>query len=161
VPVECRAFLEYLFTARRRFRKLWQEYCVAGEVSPDRVRELSGLTGISFSHIMTELRAVRHFGLLLERISFYAMCRDQWPDLLRLAPMEYVVREMQADFRNQTRPAVRARRVDRTQYETVGVSAIRNGAESARVRRPLGVDSPVRVQASELITNAPASRHGS
>jgi hypothetical protein len=161
VPVECREFLEYLFTARRRFRKLWLEYHDTRELSAGRVRELSRNTGISFSHLIAELQAARHFGLLLARTNFYAMCRDQWPDHLRLAPMQYVVNEMQAAFRRQTRRAVRAHRVDTTQYETVGVSAIRNGSESARVRHPLEVDNPVRVQASELITSAPARQHAS
>jgi glycosyltransferase involved in cell wall biosynthesis len=161
VPVENREFLEYLFTVRRRFRKLWLDYYAGGELSLDRVRELSRNTGISSSHIIAELRASRHFGLFLERTDFYAMCRDQWPERVRLAPLQHVVHEMQAAFRKQTRAAARARRVDRIQYDRVQVSAIRNGSESARVRRSLEVDNPVRVQASELIANAPARQHGS
>jgi hypothetical protein len=161
VPVECRAFLEYLFTARRRFRNLWLEYQDTRELPADRVRELSRNIGISFSHVIAKLRAARYFGLLLERTNFYAMCRDQWPDRLRLAPMQYVVDEMQAAFRKATRRVARAHRVDTVQYEAVGVSAIRNGSESVHVRHPLEVDNPVRVQASELITNALARQHAS
>jgi glycosyltransferase involved in cell wall biosynthesis len=161
VPVECRAFLEYLFTERRRFRKLWLEYLDTGELSADRVRELSRNTGVRFSHLVAELRAARHFGLLLQRTDFYAMCRDHWSDRLRLAPMQYVVHEMQAAFSKQTHRTARAHRVDTIQYDAVGVSAIRNGSENVRVHHPLEVDNPVRVQASELITNAPVRRHAS
>ncbi|MGI9072555.1 MAG: glycosyltransferase [Bryobacteraceae bacterium] len=161
VPVENRQFLEYLFTARHQFRKLWLDYHAAGEMSPDRVRELSRNSGISFSHLIAEVRAARHFGLFLERTDFYEMCRKQWPERLRLAPMECVVDEMQAAFRKQTRAAARVHRVDRIQYDRVEVNTIRNGSESARVHRPLEVDNPLRVQASELTTNAPARQHGS
>ncbi|MGI8961153.1 MAG: glycosyltransferase [Bryobacteraceae bacterium] len=161
VPVENREFLEFLFTARRQFRKLWMDYRDSGELPVQRVRKFSLNTGMAFSHVVAELRAARYFGVLIERTNFYAMCRDQWPDHFRLAPLNYVVHEMQAVFRKQTRAAARAHRVDTTQYESVGVSATRNGSESARVRRLLEVDSPVRVQANELITNAPARQHGS
>jgi glycosyltransferase involved in cell wall biosynthesis len=161
VPVENREFLEYVFTARRRFRELWLEYRDTGELATNRVRELSRNTGIAFSHIVAELRAARHFGLLLERANFYAICREQWPDRLRLAPMDSVVDEIQAAFKKQTRAAARVHRVDTMEYEHVGVSAIRNGSESARVRRPLEEDNPGRAQANELITNAPARQHGS
>ena len=161
VPVECREFLEYLFTTRRQLRKLWTEYRDTGELPARRVRELSRNTGISFSHLITELRAARHFGLLLTRTNFYAMCRDQWPDRLRLARMKYAVDEMQALFREQIRQAVRAHRFDTTPYETVGRSAIRNGSESVRVHHPLEADNPIRVQASELVTNVHARQHAS
>jgi glycosyltransferase involved in cell wall biosynthesis len=161
VPVECRKFLEYLFTARRRFRNLWLGYHRTGELPVDKVRELSRDTGIAFSHVLAGLRGARHFGLLLERTSFYEMCRGQWPDRLRLAPLEYVVCEMQLAFKRQARGAARARRVDIAWYEPVAVGAIRNGSENARVRRHREVGNPVPVQASELITNAPVRQHGS
>src|SRR5207248_7594972 len=144
-------FLEYLFTTRSRLRRLWLDYHDAGELSVHAVRELSRDTGISFSHLAAELRAARHFGLVLEHTNFYSMCRTQWPDRVRLAPLEYVVNELQAVFTNQTRAAARAHRVDTTRYEAAGVSAIRNGSENVRVRRHLEVDNPVLVPANGLV----------
>jgi glycosyltransferase involved in cell wall biosynthesis len=161
VPVECREFLEYLFAVRRRLRLLWVDYQNDHELSAHRVRELSQDIGLSFSHIAAEVRAARYFGLLLDRLKFYKMCRNQWPDRLRLAPMEDVVDELQAAFRKQISPVARAHRVDTVPYEAVAVSAIRNGSQDTRVRRPREVDSSVPVQANELVTNVPARRNGS
>lgn len=125
--VECGEFLEYLFAVRRKFRLLWADYQNNHELAAPRVRELSQDTGLSFSYIAAEVRAARYFGLLLDRIKFYEICRDQWPDRLRLAPMEDVVDDLQAAFRRQTHPIARAHRVDRGSYEAVPVGAIRNG----------------------------------
>jgi glycosyltransferase involved in cell wall biosynthesis len=159
--VECREFLEYLFTARSRLRRLWLDYHRAGELPAHAVRELSHDTGISFSHMAAELRTARHFGLVLEHTRFYVTCRNQWPDRLRLAPLEDVATQLQATFTNQTHAAARARRVDTTRYEAVGLTAIRNGSENVRVRRPLEVDSPVLVPANGQVINARVRQHDS
>lgn len=159
--VECREFLEYLFTARNRLRSLWIESQQARELSTLAVRELSKDTGISFSHLAAEVRATRHFGLVMEHTKFYATCRKQWPDHLRLAPLKSVANELQAAFIKQTHAAARVHRVDTTHYGAVGVSAIPNGSESARVRRLLEVDNPVRVPANALVINARMRQHDS
>ncbi len=161
VRLECLEFLEYLFTVRHRFRLLWLDYQDNHELSAHRVRELSRDTGLTFSHIAAEVQAARYFGLLLDRIKFYEICRNQWPERLRLAPMNDVVDELQASFRKQTHPAVRAHRVDTGSYEAVPVGAIRNGSQNTRVHRPREVDSPVPAQANELVTNVPARWNGS
>jgi glycosyltransferase involved in cell wall biosynthesis len=158
--VECREFLEYLFSARRRFRLLWLDYQRTRELPANRVRELSSDTGISVSHILRELPAARYFGFLLDRTKFYEMSRKQWPDHFRLAPLEHVVDDLLTAFRKQAHRA-RAHRVGTGPLEIVTVSAIRNGSESARVRRSLEADNPVRVQASELIASGRAAQHGS
>ena len=159
--VECRAFLEYLFATRSRFRSLWLDCHEKGEFSVHEVRELSRDTGISFSDVATQLHRARYFGLLLERTNFYAMCRKQWPDRLRLAPLEYVANELRDAFNAQTRAAARAHRVDRIQCEVVEVNAIRNGLERTHVRRHLEAGNSVLVQANELVTNALGRQHGS
>jgi glycosyltransferase involved in cell wall biosynthesis len=161
LKVERREFLEYLFTARNRLRNLWSEYHDTGKLPTDAVRELSRDTGISFAQLTTELRASRHFGLLLDRTEFYARCRSQWPDCLRLAPLEYVAKDLQAAFTTHAKAAARVHRVDMTRYEAVGVSASPNGSGSVRGRRPLEADNAVRAPANGLAINAPARQHGS
>lgn len=160
VPVESWGFLEYLFTARSRLRTLWMDYRDTGEFSADRARDVSVRTGIRVSSLRMELRRERYFGMLLERTKFYAMCRDRWPDRLRLAPMAYVVDEMLAAFSRRTRHVARAHRAGTVQYETVRVNAIRNGSENVRVRHPHEAGSPVLVRANAPITNALAGQHG-
>ena len=161
VRVECGEFLEYLFTVRSRLRKLWSECQDSGTLSTHAVRDLSRDTGISFSQLLAELKTARHFGLILDCTNFYASCRNQWPDRLRLAPLEYVAGNLRAEFAHQTRAAARVRRVDTSCYETVAAGASGNGSGSARVRRLLEVDNPVRAPANGLAINARARQHGS
>jgi glycosyltransferase involved in cell wall biosynthesis len=161
VRVECGEFLEYLFTVRSRLRKLWSEYQNSGELSTHALRELSRDTGISFSELVAELKTARHFGLILDRTNFYAVCRRQWPDRLRLAPLEYVARKLKDEFMQQTQVAARVHRADTSCYETVAAGASRNGSGTARVPRLLEVDNPARVPTNGLAINARARRHGS
>jgi glycosyltransferase involved in cell wall biosynthesis len=131
VPVECREFLEYLFTARRRFRLMWLDRQNTRELSARRVRELSRDTGLNPARIVAETRAARYFGLLLDRLEFYEVCRNQWPERRRVAPMKDVVDELQAAFRIHRRPGLETHRAGTRSFEAVGVSANRNGSSDA------------------------------
>jgi len=52
VKVECREFLEYLFTARSRLRNLWSEYQQTRQLCTHVVRDLSRDTGISLAQLV-------------------------------------------------------------------------------------------------------------
>jgi glycosyltransferase involved in cell wall biosynthesis len=161
VLVEGREFLEYLFSVRRQFRLLWLDYQHTRDLSVHRVRELSRDTGLNAAGIVAQTRTAGYFGLLLDRLEFYEVCRNHWPERRRLAPMKDVVDQLQAAFRNCSRPGIRAHRAGTGLYEPVAVSATRNGSESVRGRRLLEVDNPAPVRASEPVTNAPARQYGS
>jgi glycosyltransferase involved in cell wall biosynthesis len=160
VRVECREFLEYLFAARRRLRRLWLEYQHTRELCTHRVRELSAETGISVSHMLAEVPAARYFGLLLQRTEFYEMCRNHWPDRLRVGPMEQVVNDLTAVFREQTHLAARAHRGGTVRLEAVPTTATRNGSENARARHRLEADTPERVQANGPIKDGRTRQYG-
>ena len=98
-PVETRAFLEYLFSTRRRLRALWQ----GKDEAAASLIELSYSTGLRRSTLASEAQQARCFGTLLERIGFYAGCRRTWPEWKRLAPLDTVVEEMYDAFKSTQR----------------------------------------------------------
>jgi hypothetical protein len=97
--VETRAFLEYLFSTRRRLRALWQ----GEDEAAASLIELSCSTGLRRSTLTSEAQQARYFGTLLERIGFYAACRRTWPAWRRLAPLDAVVDEMYDAFKSRQR----------------------------------------------------------
>ncbi len=155
MPVETRGFLEHLFTARHRLRHLWLDYRDLGEVSTSLVREIAISIGVKPFHLMRELQSARRFGMLLENLKFYQMCRCTWPDRIRLGPLKYVVEELYEAFRSdqQRLSAAPARQCGNDLRENWRSETMRASRENVDVRHRLGVDSSVQVGASALTAN--------
>ncbi len=62
-------------------------------------------------------------------LRFYEMCRRTWPDWIRLAPLKYVVDELQERFRIEQRNRIYAlaHRAGNDRYESLKAGAIPDG----------------------------------
>ena len=103
IQVETAAFLKHIFTTRHNLRRTWCDFRSTRELSNDLAKELSSEIGLSAARITSEIRTARYFGVLLENLKFYENCRCMWPEWVRLAPLNEVVEQLFAAFREDQR----------------------------------------------------------
>ncbi len=150
MPVESGAFLEHMFASRHLLRLLWLNYRQTGELPSADLRELSAKTGIKASHVIAELPVTRFFGLLVERLRFYEVCRKTWPDWVRLAPLRSVTDELLEAFKaeQKRRSAARVHRYDTDPYDGLKPTAILAVSENGHGHHLREVQIPVPMRAS-------------
>ncbi len=155
MPVESGAFLEHMFASRRHLRLLWLDCRATRELPTEHVRELSAKSGIKPFHILAELQATRFFGVLLERLRFYEMCRKTWPDWVRLAPLRYVTDELLDSFKAEQsrRSAAPVRLYGTDSCDSLTRRAILTIPENGRAHRLPEVQIPVPMRASARATD--------
>jgi GT2 family glycosyltransferase len=100
LPVESRAFLEFLFDTRHRLRRVWLKGNLSRQPSLEEVSTLAASMGCACGTLRNEIRAARRFGTLLENVRFYRQCRAAWPEWKRLDELQSVVDDLLAAFRS-------------------------------------------------------------
>lgn len=150
MPVESGAFLEHMFACRHLLRLVWLHYRENRELPAAHIRELSAKSGIKPSHVFAELGGTRFFGVLLERLKFYEMCRKTWPDWVRLAPLRYVTDELLESFKDERarRSGARVHLYGTDSCDGLKPCAILEVSENGRAHRLPEVQTPVPMRAS-------------
>ncbi len=100
LPVESRAFLEFLFGTRRRLRRVWLKGKLSSLPSSEDISDLAASMDCSCCALRNEIRKAGRFGALLENIRFYHLCRAAWPEWKRLDELQRVVEDLFAAFRS-------------------------------------------------------------
>jgi Glycosyl transferase family 2 len=154
MPVESGAFLEHMFATRRQLRLLWLNYRETDELPAAQVQDLAETSGIKISQLSSKIRAARSFGMLVERLSFYKMCRNTWPDRIRLAPLRHATDELLQSFKAamRARSRVRARQCETGSYDSLIANAILSAPENGRVRHLREAQTPEQVLTSAQVT---------
>lgn len=105
LPVESKAFLEFLFGARLRLRRVWLKGRLSGEPSPEEIHALAASMNCACCALRNEIRKAGRFGALLDNIRFYHLCRAAWPEWKRLDELQRVVEDLFAAFRSVRAPS--------------------------------------------------------
>ena len=132
LPVESKAFLEFLFNTRHRLRRAWLKGKLPSQSSSEEIRALAALMGCPCCTLQNEIRNAGRFGALLENVRFYPLCRAAWPEWKRLDELQRVVENLFAAFQS-------ARARSPLPFESAFQSASTNG-HSASTQLPAGVN---------------------